>query len=56
MIHKKNRYVIAIFMAFAALFAGCSTSVKQTVPQNTDPESILNVIYDLEGIKSAATV
>ncbi|WP_194541079.1 hypothetical protein [Paenibacillus sp. JZ16] len=56
MIHKKNRYVIAIFMAFAALLTGCSTSVKQTVPQNTDPESILSVIYDVEGIKSAGSV
>lgn len=56
MIRKKNRYVIAIFMALAALFTGCSTSVKQTVPQNTDPESILSVIYDLEGIKSAGSV
>ncbi|WP_259445454.1 hypothetical protein [Paenibacillus lautus] len=53
---KKNRYVIAIFMAFAALFTGCSTSVKQTVPQNTDPESMLSVIYDVEGIKSAGSV
>lgn len=56
MIRKKNRYVIAIFMAFAALFTGCSTSVKQTVPLNTDPESILSVIYDLEGIQSAGSV
>lgn len=56
MIHKKNRFLIAIFMAFAALLAGCSTSVKQTVPQNTDPESILSVIYESEGIKSAGSV
>lgn len=55
-IRKKNRYVIAIFMAFAALFTGCSTSVKQTVPLNTDPESILSAIYELEGIKSAGSV
>lgn len=56
MIRQKNRYLIAIFMAFAALFTGCSTSVKQTVPQNTDPESILSAIYKLEGIKSAGSV
>lgn len=43
-------------MAFAALLTGCSTSVKQTVPQNTDPKSMLSVIYDLEGIKSASSV
>lgn len=56
MIQKRNRFVIAIVMAFTALFAGCSTSVKQTVPQDTDPESILNAIYDLEGIQSASSV
>ncbi|WP_258394687.1 hypothetical protein [Paenibacillus sp. MDMC362] len=56
MIRKKNRYIIAIFMAFAALFTGCSTSVKQTVPLNTDPESILSALYDLDGIKSAGSV
>ncbi|MHA2854200.1 hypothetical protein ACXZ7E_09435 [Paenibacillus lautus] len=55
MIRKKNRYVMAIFIAFAALFTGCSTSVKQTVPLNTDHESILSVIYDLEGIQSAGS-
>lgn len=55
-IRKKNRYLIAIFMAFAALFTGCSTSVKQTVPHNTDPESILSALYDLDGIKSAGSV
>lgn len=43
-------------MAFATLLAGCSPSVKQTVPQNTNPESILSAIYDLEGIKFVGSV
>lgn len=56
MIQQRNRFILAIFMAFVALLAGCSTTAKQTVPQDTDPESILSAIFDLEGIKSATSV
>ncbi|WP_242615037.1 hypothetical protein [Paenibacillus solani] len=43
-------------MAFATLLAGCSPFVKQTVPQDTNPESIISAIYDLEGIKFVGSV
>ncbi|MBQ4897975.1 hypothetical protein KB559_03900 [Paenibacillus sp. Marseille-P2973] len=52
MMKAKRSIVIMIFIALFALLAGCNVSHKQTVPEDTDPDSLLQSLYTAEHIKS----